>query len=131
MLYYICRWEIKLLTDTNYNHPHNLINKTGTPVSGFTKELKMKLMYGVNAVKSISKDEEGVWSFSYAGNGMLACMNEAYMEELGSGMSKRVVVSIPLFSSTKNMTFSDVDKAFQYINKFIIANDTTPRHSAN
>ena len=87
----------------------------------------MKLMYGVNAVK----DTNTSWSFSYAGSGMLACMNEAYMEELGSGMSKRVVVSIPLFSSTKNMMFSDVDKAFQYLNKFIIANDTTPRHSAN
>jgi len=81
-------------------------------------------MYGVNAVKSSSKGEEGVWSFSYAGGGMLECMNEAYMEELGSGRSKRVVVSIPVFNATKNMTFSDVDKAFQYINKFIITNDT-------
>jgi hypothetical protein len=131
MLYYRCWWGIKLLNDTNNSYQHNLFNKSGTPDSGFSKETKMKLMYGVNAVKSSSKGEEGVWSFSYAGNGMLACMNEAYMEELGSGMSKRVVVSIPLFSSTKNAVFASTDQAFQYINKFIIANDTTPRHSAN
>lgn len=102
----------------------------------------MKLMYGVEAVAETLTQREidnyGIvraWSFKYIGDGMLNCMNEAYMEELRNGhnshndLHTQVVVTIPLHTATRNQVFSSTDKAFDFINRFIITNDTLARQN--
>jgi hypothetical protein len=82
----------------------------------------MRLTNGVQAVKSMDKHSEGVWSFRFVGNGALQCLNEAYMEEMGTGINKRVVLSIPHYSTTKNQVFPSIDQAFAFVNNFILRN---------
>ena len=72
----------------------------------------MELEKNVRAVG----DEKSGWEFRYTGDGILNCMNDAFMERVGCGY----VVCIPFFGSTKNQMFKDRDSAFKFINNFIL-----------
>lgn len=72
-------------------------------------------------VKAVSLDVRGMeWEFRFVGDGILNCMNDAYMDKVGSDKSEMYRVSIPVYGSTKNQMFKDRDSAFAFINNFIL-----------